>query len=160
MHLAENALLDLCTRGCVISLYFSIKRAGVLNFTRPRGLLAQHGVRLNTVGKTNLFPPEVQAALAKAEELTKDNQKWVPCLRTSSYLPNNELLFQSSTQLVHAVFFAGRDCHGCRGNDSCCLTGRKNRVSLARMQRSVYADNVQTDYRKGHRRPPDDRESQ
>lgn len=41
----------------------------------PRGLLAEHGVRLNAVGKISLFPPEVQAALAKAEELTKNNHR-------------------------------------------------------------------------------------
>jgi ditrans,polycis-polyprenyl diphosphate synthase len=45
-----------------------------------RGLLAQHGIRLNTIGKTDFFPLEVQAALAKAKELTKDNQRWVSCL--------------------------------------------------------------------------------
>jgi hypothetical protein len=67
---------------------------GVLIFGRPRGLLAQHGIRLNTVGKTNLFPPEVQAALAKAEELTKNNHKWVPFLRTSSYLPHNYIFLE------------------------------------------------------------------
>ncbi|KAH8979735.1 Di-trans-poly-cis-decaprenylcistransferase [Lactarius akahatsu] len=56
MHLCKTDLLDLCT---------------------PGGLLAQHEARLNTVGKTNLFPPEVQAALAKAEELTKDYHRGV-----------------------------------------------------------------------------------
>ncbi|KAI9443930.1 dehydrodolichyl diphosphate synthetase [Lactarius indigo] len=65
MHLYETDLLDLCTFG---------------------GLLARKEVRLNTVGKTNLFPPEVQAALAKAEELTKDYHRGVLnlCLAYSS----------------------------------------------------------------------------
>ncbi|KAI0307911.1 dehydrodolichyl diphosphate synthetase [Multifurca ochricompacta] len=56
MRLAEKALLELCTHG---------------------GVLAEHGVRLNTVGKITLFPPEVQVALAKATELTKDNHRAV-----------------------------------------------------------------------------------
>lgn len=47
----------------------------MLTTTHGRGILAEHGVRLHTVGKTHLFPPEVQAALAKAEELTKDNHR-------------------------------------------------------------------------------------
>ncbi|KAI9452885.1 Di-trans-poly-cis-decaprenylcistransferase [Lactarius psammicola] len=56
MDLCTTVLLDLCTSG---------------------GFFAQHGIRLNTVGKTNLFPPEVQTALAKAEELTTDNHRVV-----------------------------------------------------------------------------------
>lgn len=73
MQLAENALLELCTHGCVVS---SAVYLGVLFMAFwPRGLLAEHGVRLNAVGKISLFPPEVQAALAKAEELTKNNHR-------------------------------------------------------------------------------------
>jgi len=56
MDLAEKALLELCSHG---------------------GVLEEHGVRLNTVGKTCLFPPAVQAALAKAKELTKNNNRAV-----------------------------------------------------------------------------------
>ncbi|KAI9512843.1 dehydrodolichyl diphosphate synthetase [Russula earlei] len=56
MNLAERALLELCSHG---------------------GILAEHGVRLNTVGRTQLFPPEVQAALNKAKELTKNNKRSV-----------------------------------------------------------------------------------
>ncbi|KAI0274747.1 Decaprenyl diphosphate synthase-like protein [Gloeopeniophorella convolvens] len=54
MRLAEERLLELCTHG---------------------GLLSQYGIRLNTVGKTTLFPPQVQDALAKAEELTRNNDR-------------------------------------------------------------------------------------
>jgi len=46
-----------------------------MNATHHRGILTEHGVRLNTVGKTHLFPPEVRAALDKAKELTKNNQR-------------------------------------------------------------------------------------
>ncbi|KAF8480992.1 Decaprenyl diphosphate synthase-like protein, partial [Russula ochroleuca] len=56
MNLAEKALLELCSY---------------------EGVLAKHGVRLNTVGRTQLFPLAVQAALAKAKELTKDNNRAV-----------------------------------------------------------------------------------
>jgi hypothetical protein len=55
--------------------HFRSPRSGVLTTTHGRGILAEHGVRLHTVGKTHLFPPEVQAALAKAEELTKNNHR-------------------------------------------------------------------------------------
>ncbi|KAF8267043.1 Decaprenyl diphosphate synthase-like protein [Lactarius quietus] len=47
IHLFKSEILDLCA---------------------PGGLPDQKNVRLNTVGKINLFPPEVQAALAKAKE--------------------------------------------------------------------------------------------
>lgn len=85
MHLAENALLDLCTRG---------------------GLLAQHGIRLNTVGKTNLFPPEVQAALAKAEELTKNNHKAVLnlCMPYSS----RDEIATAVEETIHVALVEGR----------------------------------------------------
>lgn len=45
----------------------------------PRSdLLHQYGVRLNVLGKTSLLPPNVQAAIRKAEELTRDNDRCVP----------------------------------------------------------------------------------
>ena len=40
------------------------------------GVLAEYGVRLVAVGNLDLCPPAVQAALRKAEELTKDNTKY------------------------------------------------------------------------------------
>ncbi|KAI0053365.1 Prenyltransf-domain-containing protein [Auriscalpium vulgare] len=54
MHLAEVRLLELCEHG---------------------GVLQEYGVRLNALGKIDLFPPNVQAAVRRAEELTKDNDK-------------------------------------------------------------------------------------
>jgi len=85
MHLAENALLDLCTHG---------------------GLLAQHGIRLNTVGQTNLFPPEVQAALAKAQELTKDNHRAVlnMCMPYSS----RDEITTAVEETIHVALLEGR----------------------------------------------------
>ncbi|KAH9996525.1 Decaprenyl diphosphate synthase-like protein [Russula vinacea] len=56
MTLAEKGLLELCSYG---------------------GILAKHGVRLNTVGRTQLFPPELRTALDKAKELTKNNNRAV-----------------------------------------------------------------------------------
>jgi ditrans,polycis-polyprenyl diphosphate synthase len=72
MNLAEKALLELCSYGCVV---ISALHGAALRTPRRRGVLAEHGVRLNTVGRTQLFPPAVQAALAKAKELTKDNNR-------------------------------------------------------------------------------------
>jgi len=40
-----------------------------------RGIFGKYGVRINTVGRTQLLPPEVQDALGKAEELTKNNNR-------------------------------------------------------------------------------------
>jgi undecaprenyl pyrophosphate synthase len=72
MNLAEKALLELCSYGCVVT---SALHGAALRISRRRGVLDKHGVRFNTVGKTHLFPPAVQAALAKAKELTKDNNR-------------------------------------------------------------------------------------
>jgi ditrans,polycis-polyprenyl diphosphate synthase len=72
MNLAEKGLLELCQHGCVTLFR---RRNRVENLTWLRGTLAEHGVRLNCIGKTHLFPPEVQAALAKAEEMTKNNHR-------------------------------------------------------------------------------------
>jgi ditrans,polycis-polyprenyl diphosphate synthase len=84
MSLAEKALLELCSHGYVASsINIRSPRSGVENqptnqtnqTSRRRGVLAEHGVRLNTIGKTQLFPPAVQAALAEAKELTKNNNR-------------------------------------------------------------------------------------
>jgi ditrans,polycis-polyprenyl diphosphate synthase len=40
-----------------------------------RGIFDKYGVRINVVGRTQLLPPEVRAALAKAEELTRGNNR-------------------------------------------------------------------------------------
>ncbi|KAF8269320.1 Decaprenyl diphosphate synthase-like protein [Lactarius quietus] len=75
MHLAENALLDLCTHG---------------------GLLAQHGIRLNTVGKTNLFPPR----------MTKNNHKAVLnlCMPYSS----RDEIATAVEETIHVAVSEGR----------------------------------------------------
>ncbi|KAN0136121.1 Decaprenyl diphosphate synthase-like protein [Lactarius tabidus] len=56
MHLFETELLDLCL---------------------PGGLFDRHRVRLNTIGKTDLFPPGVQAALEIVSEMTAENERTV-----------------------------------------------------------------------------------
>ena len=40
-----------------------------------RDTFGKYGVKINPVGRTQLLPPEMQAALAKAEELTKNNNR-------------------------------------------------------------------------------------
>ncbi|THU96347.1 dehydrodolichyl diphosphate synthetase [Dendrothele bispora CBS 962.96] len=52
MNLAQSKLLELCEHG---------------------ELLDQYGVKLNVVGRTELFPDFVQAAVKRAEDLTKNN---------------------------------------------------------------------------------------
>jgi len=85
MSLAEKGLLELCQHG---------------------GTLAEHGVRLNCIGKTQLFPPEVQAALAKAEELTKDNHRSVLnlCIGYSS----RDEITMAVEEIVHDALLEGR----------------------------------------------------
>jgi len=85
MNLAEKALLELCSHG---------------------GVLSEHGVRLNTVGRTHLFPPEVQAALAKAKELTKDNHRAVLnlCMPYSS----RDEIAMAVEETVHDALLEGR----------------------------------------------------
>ncbi|TFK46619.1 Di-trans-poly-cis-decaprenylcistransferase [Heliocybe sulcata] len=54
MNLAEEKLLELCQHG---------------------ELLEQYGVRLNVLGKKELFPERVQIAARKAEEMTRQNDR-------------------------------------------------------------------------------------
>ena len=45
-----------------------------------RDMLDQYGVRLNIVGRKELFPERVQAAVAQAEKMTRHNSKCVVML--------------------------------------------------------------------------------
>ncbi|KAK7694043.1 hypothetical protein QCA50_003619 [Cerrena zonata] len=54
LSLVEEKLLEICQHG---------------------DLLDQHGVRLNVVGNKSLFPPRLQEAARKAEEMTAKNDK-------------------------------------------------------------------------------------
>jgi hypothetical protein len=42
--------------------------------------LNQHGVRLNILGRKDLLPEEVQVAIPKAENMTRQNDRRVPPL--------------------------------------------------------------------------------
>ncbi|KAF5372885.1 hypothetical protein D9758_001515 [Tetrapyrgos nigripes] len=54
MQLAESKLLELCEHG---------------------ELLDKYGVRLNVIGRTELFPENLQAAVRKAEDITRNNSR-------------------------------------------------------------------------------------
>ncbi|KAJ3819669.1 putative undecaprenyl diphosphate synthase-domain-containing protein [Lentinula raphanica] len=54
MQLAESKLLELCSHG---------------------DLLQEYGVKLNVIGRISLFPESVQAAVRRAEDLTKENNR-------------------------------------------------------------------------------------
>ncbi|KAI0717621.1 Di-trans-poly-cis-decaprenylcistransferase [Fomitopsis betulina] len=69
MALAETKLLEICQHG---------------------DLLHQYGVRLHVLGKTSLLPPNVQAAIRKAEELTRDNDRAILNL-CMPYAARNEI---------------------------------------------------------------------
>jgi ditrans,polycis-polyprenyl diphosphate synthase len=60
----------------------------------PRGLFDQYSVRLNPIGQTDLFPPEVQAALAKAREMTTDNERWVRACEMPFYPPHMDIFIE------------------------------------------------------------------
>jgi len=49
----------------------------LIEFCEHDGVLKKHGVRLVVLGRTELLPPAVQAAVRKAEDLTKDNTRAV-----------------------------------------------------------------------------------
>jgi undecaprenyl pyrophosphate synthase len=48
-----------------------------ISFGFQRQLLDTHGVRLNVLGKTELLPASVQAAVRKAEDMTRHNDRCV-----------------------------------------------------------------------------------
>ncbi|TFK62920.1 dehydrodolichyl diphosphate synthetase [Pluteus cervinus] len=54
MELAEQKLLELCQKG---------------------SLLDEHGVRLNVLGRTELFPQSLQNVIKQAEEMTRHNDR-------------------------------------------------------------------------------------
>lgn len=72
MHLAENKLLELCAHGWVHWLHHSS-----LSSCCSSNLLQEYGVKLNVIGKIQMFPESVQTAVRKAEDLTKRNNRWI-----------------------------------------------------------------------------------
>ena len=71
MGMAEEKLLEVCENRWV-------SHAGpyLLAFIRhDSGLLDQYGVRLNVIGRTELLPKSVQAAIHKVENMTRHNDK-------------------------------------------------------------------------------------
>ena len=59
------------------------------SFTLPwqSEILDRHGVRLNVLGRRELFPPNVQAAIAKAEKITRHNNACVRFFLSHVSLP-------------------------------------------------------------------------
>jgi ditrans,polycis-polyprenyl diphosphate synthase len=72
MELAETRLVELCEHGYVFDLSYSQQ----LNLASDRDLLDKHGVRLNIIGRKELFPESVQKAMARAEGLTRHNKRY------------------------------------------------------------------------------------
>jgi undecaprenyl diphosphate synthase len=54
-----------------------------------RQLLDEYGVRLNILGKTELLPPTVQAAVKKAEDMTRNNERFV-YISLSALVPGSD----------------------------------------------------------------------
>lgn len=72
MNVAEKGILELSKPGYVV---VSLSPEQHLEPSIDRGILDEYGVRLNIVGRTQLLPPGTQAAVIKAEELTKNNYR-------------------------------------------------------------------------------------
>ena len=78
MRLAEVKLVEICQHGCVLMVIFtSENNSKIMRIFANRELLDKYGVRLNVIGKTELLPPAVQAAVKRAEDLTRSNDKCV-----------------------------------------------------------------------------------
>ena len=75
MYLFKKELLEICEPGYVTVYIFPRNSTKIL--VSHRGLLERHRARLNVVGRMDLFPPDVQAAMVKAKEWTSDNERWV-----------------------------------------------------------------------------------
>lgn len=45
--------------------------------TCSSALLDEHGIRLNVLGRKELLPENVQAAIRKAEEMTRNNDRYI-----------------------------------------------------------------------------------
>lgn len=73
LSLVEEKLLEICQYGQV----YSTHRKTHAILTDRRDLLDQHGIRLNVIGNKLLFPPRLQEAARKAEEMTANNDKYV-----------------------------------------------------------------------------------
>ncbi|TFY60319.1 hypothetical protein EVJ58_g5234 [Rhodofomes roseus] len=87
MTLAETKLLELCQHG---------------------DLLHEYGVRLNVLGKTSLLPPNVQAAIRKAEDLTRDNDRAILNL-CMPYAARNEIATAVDLAIEDALSKAAED---------------------------------------------------
>ena len=75
MELAESKLLELSEHGYVLSdpvFFFCYRR--VRGFSE---MLNQYGVRLNVLGKIEMLPENVQRSVRIAQEMTKNNDKYV-----------------------------------------------------------------------------------
>jgi len=81
MALAETKLLELCQHG---------------------DLLHEYGVRLNVLGRTSLLPPNVQAAIRKAEDMTRDNDRAILNL-CMPYAARDEIATAVDRAVEHAL---------------------------------------------------------
>ncbi|KAH6886721.1 Decaprenyl diphosphate synthase-like protein [Coprinopsis sp. MPI-PUGE-AT-0042] len=81
MGMAEEKLVELCDHG---------------------DLLDQYGVRLNVIGRTNLLPESVRAAVKKAEDMTRNNNRAILNL-CMPYTSRDEMVQSVEACVRHAV---------------------------------------------------------
>ncbi|KAH6887313.1 dehydrodolichyl diphosphate synthetase [Coprinopsis sp. MPI-PUGE-AT-0042] len=94
MGMAEEKLVELCNHG---------------------DLLDQYGVRLNVIGRTNLLPESVRAAVKKAEDMTRNNTRAILNL-CMPYTSRDEMVQSVEACVRHAAesdqWVLNYVCHG------------------------------------------------
>lgn len=60
-----------------VEALMSLAETKLVEISKHGAFLDQHGIRLNALGRRELLPPNVRAAVEKAEEMTRKNSKAV-----------------------------------------------------------------------------------
>ena len=81
----------------------------VLILPFPSELLQQYGVRLNVLGKKELLPASVQAAIREAEQLTAKNNRYMLAHYFVCYVASDALGHCGSAVLNICMPYASRD---------------------------------------------------
>lgn len=107
----------------------------------PRHILDLHGVRLNVLGERSLLPQRVQAAIEKAESMTRHNTSCVLALHTRHTCIADPDDWQCDLECLCAVRLFTRDHESCRGRRTCSLeewgSGWQVRIRLAGLVRPL-----------------------
>lgn len=95
MNLAEKRLVEMAQYGYVCLFFYSVS---FVDASWQSEILDRHGVRLNVLGRRELLPPSVQAAIEKAENMTRHNNACVCFLRVLTTISD---VTERSSMCVH-----------------------------------------------------------